>query len=63
MLFAVRIHEPQSHGTQEIVTLLVGVTPFRIIRFPVGLYRAYRNGTQRVGTERLDQQRPKKRVA
>lgn len=35
-----RIHEPSSHETIQVVTALVGVTPLRMMRFPVGLYRS-----------------------
>jgi MFS family permease len=37
--FARRIVEPESHSTRKVLTLLVGATPLRIMRFPVGLYR------------------------
>jgi MFS family permease len=37
--FARRIAEPESHSTRQVLTLLVGATPLRIMRFPVGLYR------------------------
>ncbi len=45
-VFALRIHEPESRATHEVVTLLVGATPLRLVRFPVGLYRTLRNGDQ-----------------
>lgn len=35
-----RIHEPTSHDTVQVVTYLVGITPLRVIRYPVGLYRS-----------------------
>ena len=35
-----RIHEPTSHETMQVVTALIGVTPIRMMRFPVGLYRS-----------------------
>lgn len=41
-LFAFRIHEPQSRSAGEVVMSLVGATPLRLIRFPLGLYRAFR---------------------
>ncbi len=34
------IREDESQRTREVVTQLVGVTPFRVLRFPVGLYRS-----------------------
>lgn len=37
--FARRIAEPEAHSTRKVLTLLVGATPLRIMRFPVGLYR------------------------
>jgi MFS family permease len=44
-IVALRIDEPQSRGTYEVVTLLIGATPFRMLRFPVGLYGSFR-GTE-----------------
>ncbi len=35
-----RIHEPSSHDTIQVVTYLVGITPIRMMRYPVGLYRS-----------------------
>ncbi|MDB4637830.1 MAG: MFS transporter [Planctomycetaceae bacterium] len=35
------VREPESHATYKIVVQLIGVTPFRVLRFPVGLYRNY----------------------
>lgn len=49
-LLARRIREPKSHDTVQVVTLLVGVTPLRIMRYPLGLYRSVRTGT--VGEKR-----------
>lgn len=40
-VFALRIKEPKSRATTEVVTLLIGVTPFRMFRFPVGLYGSF----------------------
>ncbi|QDU09694.1 MFS transporter [Gimesia aquarii] len=42
-VFARTIREPESHWTVQIVVQLVGVTPLRILRFPVGLYRSFRS--------------------
>lgn len=53
-VFALRIHEPQSRGTDEVVTLLVGATPLRVIRFPIGLYRSIYNGGQRAAPQPID---------
>ena len=39
--FARTIREPNSHWTAQVVVQLVGVTPLRILRFPVGLYRSF----------------------
>lgn len=41
--FALRIKEPESRTTIEVVTLLIGATPLRTFRFPVGLYRSFQN--------------------
>lgn len=37
-----RIHEPDVYDTLQVVTQLVGVTPLRVLRYPVGLYRSVR---------------------
>ncbi|MBD3675085.1 MAG: MFS transporter [Planctomycetaceae bacterium] len=34
-----RIHEPDVHDTSQVVTVLIGVTPLRVLRYPIGLYR------------------------
>ncbi len=36
---AVRVQESHSTSTREVILQLVGATPFRMLRFPVGLYR------------------------
>ncbi|WP_166820689.1 MFS transporter [Thalassoroseus pseudoceratinae] len=36
-----RVREDESKKTREVVTQLVGMTPFRTLRFPVGLYRSF----------------------
>lgn len=41
-VYARTVREPDSHWTSQVVVQLVGVTPFRILRFPVGLYRSFR---------------------
>jgi hypothetical protein len=35
------IKEPQTKTTMHVVTTLIGATPFRVLRFPVGLYRRF----------------------
>ena len=39
--FAVLIKEPKSENAAYVVTQLIGATPMRILRFPVGLYRTF----------------------
>lgn len=39
VLFAMRIREERSAGAPYVVTQLVGATPLRMLRFPLGLYR------------------------
>ncbi len=39
LVLARRVQEPASHGTRHVVMELVGATPLRILRFPLGLYR------------------------
>ena len=38
-LFAARMSEPETTSARQVVTLLIGATPLRVMRFPVGLYR------------------------
>lgn len=45
------VREPASHCTIQVVVQLVGVTPIRILRFPVGLYRSIRDGNSRRTTK------------
>lgn len=42
ILFAARVREPDSHSTTVVFGQLIGVTPTRMFRFPVGLYRQAR---------------------
>jgi MFS family permease len=35
-----RIQEPHVYETVQVVTSLIGVTPLRVIRYPIGLYRS-----------------------
>ncbi|MEO8496774.1 MAG: hypothetical protein ABI614_17025, partial [Planctomycetota bacterium] len=37
-----RVHEPNSSSTRHVALQLIGATPFRILSFPVGLYRGRR---------------------
>ena len=41
---AFRVREHESRGTIEVMSQMMGVTPLRVLRFPVGLYRAWQNG-------------------
>lgn len=50
--FAVRVHEPSSSSTRHVVLQLVGATPFRMLRFPVGLYRS--DATDEVSASKND---------
>jgi len=38
------VREPETHDTIQVVVQLVGITPLRVLRFPVGLYRSFREG-------------------
>jgi MFS family permease len=40
VLLVIRIREPDSHGTRHVFSQLIGATPLRLIRFPVGLFRS-----------------------
>ncbi len=35
-----RIQEPHVYETLQVVTSLIGVTPLRVMRYPIGLYRS-----------------------
>lgn len=37
---AVRVHEPSAADTRHVARQLIGATPFRILYYPVGLYRS-----------------------
>ena len=39
MLLVIRIKEPDAFPTRHVVSQLIGATPLRLIRFPVGLFR------------------------
>ncbi len=46
-VLARRVREPDSSSTFDVVVQLVGVTPFRILRYPTGLYGSWKTrGTQ-----------------
>jgi predicted MFS family arabinose efflux permease len=38
--FARRVEEPEGRPTVQVLVQLIGVTPWRFMRFPVGLYRS-----------------------
>jgi len=40
IVLALRVREPHAHGTRTVLTQLIGATPLRMIRFPLGLYRS-----------------------
>ncbi len=42
-----RVQEPHVHDTSQVVTVLIGVTPLRVLRYPVDLYRWLRSRTER----------------
>jgi hypothetical protein len=41
LVLVARIQEPHVYETLQVVTELVGVTPLRLLRYPVGLYRSW----------------------
>jgi MFS family permease len=51
-----RIREPASTEVREVLVQLVGATPFRSLRFPVGLYRA----EERVPEPVLEEELPRR---
>jgi MFS family permease len=46
-LLAPGLREPSSQGVRVVVTELIGVTPIRILRFPLGLYQSRRATAER----------------
>jgi len=40
LLLVVRIREPEAHGARHVMSQLIGATPLRMVRFPVGLFRS-----------------------
>lgn len=42
--FAARVREPVGGSTMQVMVQLVGATPLRMMRFPVGLYRSVFRG-------------------
>ena len=40
LLLVVRVREPDAHGTRHVFSQLIGATPLRLVRFPVGLFRS-----------------------
>jgi MFS family permease len=51
LLLVARIQEPHVYETMQVVTQLVGVTPLRLLRYPVGLYREWSSREVTVATE------------
>lgn len=43
---AFRIREKESRGAFQVASQMIGVTPLRILRFPVGLYRAWQGESE-----------------
>jgi MFS family permease len=41
LLLVIRIREPDAHGARHVVSQLIGATPLRLVRFPVGLFRTH----------------------
>lgn len=54
------IHEPEGAKVREVVTLLIGVDPIRVLRYPLGLYQRWTErelvGSDESETERLTAQ-------
>lgn len=40
VLLVIRIREPEAHATRFVVSQLIGASPLRMVRFPVGLFRS-----------------------
>jgi hypothetical protein len=48
-----RIREPNSQGAKHVIAILIGASPLRLIRFPLGLHRALEeeHALQQTGTK------------
>jgi hypothetical protein len=46
MWFAVRVKEPEGRPTVHVLVQLIGMTPLRFMRFPLGLYRSRFGGVE-----------------
>ncbi len=51
---AVRVHEPGASSTRHVAFQLIGATPLRMLRFPVGLYRDAGDMADELGAEPAD---------
>jgi hypothetical protein len=40
IFYARRIREPEAQGAKHVVAVLIGASPLRLIRFPLGLHQA-----------------------
>jgi hypothetical protein len=60
---AVRVHEPSASSTRHVVLQLVGATPFRILYFPVGLYRSRKELDEETVVEVEHEPRPEAEAA
>jgi hypothetical protein len=60
---AVRVHEPSASGTRHVARQLIGATPFRMLSFPVGLYRNRKEADEELGVEAQPKPRPEVEAA
>ena len=49
------VHEPDAKATRYVISELVGATPLRILRYPLGLYRSLNGGLSAPTTVIADQ--------
>jgi hypothetical protein len=54
-----RIQEPHVYETVQAVTSLIGVTPLRVMRYPVGLYRSISERGREAKRERKRRRKPR----
>jgi hypothetical protein len=47
IFYARRIREPQAQGAKHVVAVLIGASPLRLIRFPLGLHDALEEEAQK----------------
>jgi len=63
VVLAVRVHEPSASGTRHVARQLIGATPFRMLIFPVGLYRNRKEVDEELEADAQPKPRPEVEAA